>query len=287
MVALDAAILMHPRDWEASGHLAELHRPARRSAWASARSAGAPTTCEPGARDGELRCPECGGELGEAREFNLMFETFMGPVREDAARIFLRPETAQGIFVNFKNVLQFSRKKPPFGIAQIGKAFRNEITPGNFIFRTREFEQMEIEFFVPPAEAAEWHQHWMDDRMRWYTDLGIRPDHLQLRKHGDDELSHYSAGDHRRRVPVPDGLVGAGGNRQPHRLRPEPPRRVLGRGSAYFDPATERALRPVRDRALGRRRPRDARVHGRRLRRGGGRRPQAHACCACTRGSRP
>ena len=118
----------------------------------------------------------------------------MGPVRDDAARIYLRPETAQGIFVNFKNVLQFARKKPPFGIAQIGKAFRNEITPGNFIFRTREFEQMEIEFFVPPAEAAEWHQRWMDERMRWYTDLGIRPDHLQLRAHGDDELSHYSSG---------------------------------------------------------------------------------------------
>jgi glycyl-tRNA synthetase len=118
----------------------------------------------------------------------------MGPVREDAARIFLRPETAQGIFVNFKNVLQFARRKPPFGIAQIGKAFRNEITPGNFIFRTREFEQMEIEFFVPPADAGEWHERWMADRLRWYTDLGIRADHLQLRAHGADELSHYSAG---------------------------------------------------------------------------------------------
>jgi glycyl-tRNA synthetase len=143
--------------------------------------------------DGQLRCPECGGELGEAREFNLMFETFKGPVREDAARIFLRPETAQGIFVNFKNVLQFVRKKPPFGIAQIGKAFRNEITPGNFIFRTREFEQMEIEFFVPPPDAPEWHQRWMDDRLRWYTELGIRADHVHLREHGPDELSHYSA----------------------------------------------------------------------------------------------
>jgi glycyl-tRNA synthetase len=118
----------------------------------------------------------------------------MGPVRDDAARIFLRPETAQGIFVNFKNVLQFARKKPPFGIAQIGKAFRNEITPGNFIFRTREFEQMEIEFFVPPPEAPEWHKRWMDWRFSWYTDLGIRSDHLRLREHGADELSHYSAG---------------------------------------------------------------------------------------------
>ena len=183
MVALDAAILMHPRTWEASGHLAGLHRPARAVPGQVQEALARRPPASP-ERTGELRCPECGGELGEAREFNLMFETFMGPVRDDAARIFLRPETAQGIFVNFKNVLQFSRRKPPFGIAQIGKAFRNEITPGNFIFRTREFEQMEIEFFVPPAEAEEWYQRWMDDRMRWYTDLGIRPDHLQLREHG-------------------------------------------------------------------------------------------------------
>ena len=140
-----------------------------------------------------LQCPECGGDLSEPRNFNLMFETHMGPVQDEGSQIYLRPETAQGIFVNFKNVLQFARKKPPFGIAQIGKAFRNEITPGNFIFRTREFEQMEIEFFVPPAEADEWHERWMEDRMRWYTDLGLRPDHLQLREHGPDELSHYSS----------------------------------------------------------------------------------------------
>jgi len=107
--------------------------------------------------------------------------------------VYLRPETAQGIFVNFKNVLQFARKKPPFGIAQIGKAFRNEITPGNFIFRTREFEQMEIEFFTPPADAPKWHMHWMDERMRWYKKLGIREDRLRLREHGPDELSHYSS----------------------------------------------------------------------------------------------
>ena len=152
MVALDAAILMHPRTWEASGPRRRASPTRSCSAWASARSAGAPTTSSR-APNGELRCPECGGELGDARQFNLMFKTFMGPVREDAARIFLRPETAQGIFVNFKNVLQSSRRKLPFGIAQIGKAFRNEITPGNFIFRTREFEQMEIEFFVPPRRG--------------------------------------------------------------------------------------------------------------------------------------
>jgi glycyl-tRNA synthetase len=143
--------------------------------------------------EGELRCPECGGELTEARQFNLMFETHVGPVAEEGSTVYLRPETAQGIFVNFKNVLQFARKKPPFGIAQVGKAFRNEITTQSFIFRTYEFEQMEIEFFVPPGEAATWHDRWMEDRMRWYTDLGIRPDHLQLRPHDADELSHYSS----------------------------------------------------------------------------------------------
>jgi glycyl-tRNA synthetase len=122
-----------------------------------------------------------------------MFKTHMGPVEEDSAVVYMRPETAQGIFVNFKNVLQFARKKPPFGIAQVGKSFRNEITPGNFIFRTREFEQMEMEFFVPPDEATRWHEYWLEDRMRWYTDLGIRPDHLRLREHGSEELSHYSS----------------------------------------------------------------------------------------------
>jgi glycyl-tRNA synthetase len=122
-----------------------------------------------------------------------MFETNVGPVKDTASTTYLRPETAQGIFINFKNVLQFSRRKPPFGIAQIGKSFRNEITPANFIFRTREFEQMEMEFFVPPADAAEWHRRWLDERMRWYTDLGIRRDRLRLREHGAEELSHYSS----------------------------------------------------------------------------------------------
>jgi glycyl-tRNA synthetase len=197
MVALDAAILMHPRTWEASGHLEGFTDPLVQCLGECKRRWREDHVREAQLGDehaeGEIRCPECGGELSEPRRFNLMFETHMGPVQDDAATVYLRPETAQGIFVNFKNVLQFARKKPPFGIAQIGKAFRNEITPGNFIFRTREFEMMEIEFFVPPAEADEWHGRWMDERMRWFTDLGIRPDHLRLRKHGPDELSHYSA----------------------------------------------------------------------------------------------
>jgi glycyl-tRNA synthetase len=205
IVALDAAILMHPKTWEASGHLEGFTDPLVqclgrcKKRWRedhlreAEQEAAAPGADLDGAPRTELRCPECGGELSEPRNFNLMFETYMGPVQDAASRAFLRPETAQGIFVNFKNVLQFARKKPPFGIAQVGKAFRNEITPGNFVFRTREFEQMEIEYFVAPAEAAEWHSRWMEERMRWYTDLGIRADHLRLREHGPEELSHYSS----------------------------------------------------------------------------------------------
>ena len=197
MVALDAAILMHPKTWEASGHLEGFTDPLVQCLGECKKRWREDHLREEqlGAEDaeGEIRCPECGGELSEPMQFNLMFETHMGPTRESGSEVYLRPETAQGIFVNFKNVLQFARKKPPFGIAQIGKAFRNEITPGNFIFRTREFEQMEIEFFVRPDEAPKWHKTWMDERMRWYTELGIRADHLQLREHGPDELSHYSS----------------------------------------------------------------------------------------------
>ena len=139
-------------------------------------------------------CPNCGGELGEPRRFNLMFKTFMGPVEDTANEVFLRPETAQGIFVNFKNVLDSTRKKLPFGIGQIGKSFRNEITPGNFTFRTREFEQMEVEFFVKPGDDDEWLKKWVDARFKWYIDLGIRPENLRRRSHGDDELAHYAKG---------------------------------------------------------------------------------------------
>ena len=194
IVALDSAILQHPRVWEASGHLEGFTDPL-----VDCRTCGlrfradkledAQCGHKPSKHPGEFS--EC--DLTDAREFNLMFETHVGPVKDTASTAYLRPETAQGIFINFKNVLQFARKKPPFGIAQIGKSFRNEITTGNFIFRTREFEQMEMEYFVPPEEAPEWHQYWMDERMRWYTDLGIRPANLKLRPHDADELSHYSS----------------------------------------------------------------------------------------------
>ena len=195
IVALDSAILQHPRVWEASGHLAGFTDPL-----VDCKTCGKRYRAD---HLGELQCgrkpsrhpgesDEC--ELTEARDFNLMFETTIGPVKESGSVAYLRPETAQGIFVNFKNVLQFSRKKPPFGIAQVGKSFRNEITPGNFIFRTREFEQMEMEFFVPPQDAGEWFEHWLSEREQWYTRLGIRPDHLRLRAHDAEELSHYSSG---------------------------------------------------------------------------------------------
>jgi glycyl-tRNA synthetase len=199
IVALDSAIMQHPRVWEASGHLEGFTDPLvqclgdckRRWREDHLREA---IEAEGGDPEAELRCPECGGELSEPRNFNLMFQTHMGPVAEEGNEVYLRPETAQGIFINFKNVLNFARKSPPFGIAQIGKSFRNEITPGNFIFRTREFEQMEMEFFVPPGEAEEWHRKWIEIRQDWYLDLGIRPGFLSVRAHGSDELSHYSSG---------------------------------------------------------------------------------------------
>jgi glycyl-tRNA synthetase len=195
IVAIDSAILQHPRVWEASGHLAGFTDPlidcrTCKQRFRADHLADLPCGRKPSKHPGETE--EC--DLTEARDFNLMFETTIGPVKESGSTAYLRPETAQGIFINFKNVLQFSRKKPPFGIAQVGKSFRNEITPGNFIFRTREFEQMEMEFFVPPKEAQKWFEHWLAERERWYTELGIRPDHLRLRAHDADELSHYSSG---------------------------------------------------------------------------------------------
>jgi glycyl-tRNA synthetase len=194
IVAIDSAIIQHPRVWEASGHLAGFTDPMVDCKTCKLRFRAdklEDSQCgrKPSKRPGEG--PDC--ELTEARDFNLMFETTVGPVKDSGSVAYLRPETAQGIFINFKNVLQFARKKPPFGIAQIGKSFRNEITTGNFIFRTREFEQMEMEFFCPPDEADQWHGHWMAARMRWYTELGIQPDNLVLRAHDADELSHYSS----------------------------------------------------------------------------------------------
>ncbi len=188
VVGLDASVLSPPAVWEASGHLKNFTDPLVDC-----------TNCHARHRVDKLDdpnvCPTCGtsGSFTEAREFNLMFRTHAGPMVESAAEVYLRPETAQGMFINFMNVLQTSRKRPPFGIAQIGKSFRNEITPGNFVFRTREFEQMEMEFFVPPAEAAEWYGYWCQERMDWYLNLGMPADQIRLRAHEEDELSHYSS----------------------------------------------------------------------------------------------
>jgi len=189
VVGLDAAILSPPQIWEASGHLDNFSDPLVDC-----------TKCKTRHRQDQLEhqdtCPSCGesGTFTEARAFNLMFKTQAGPVEGAGADVYLRPETAQGMFINFKNIIETSRKKPPFGIAQVGKSFRNEITPGNFVFRTREFEQMELEFFVPPDEADDWYEYWVNERYQWYINLGIPADQLRLRPHEDDELSHYSSG---------------------------------------------------------------------------------------------
>jgi glycyl-tRNA synthetase len=194
IVALDSAIILNPRVWEASGHLAGFVDPLVDCRTCKLRFRADQLEdgrCgrKPSKRPGET--PDC--DLTEPRAFNLMLQTRIGPVEDDASVAYLRPETAQGIFVNFKNVAQLARRKPPFGIAQVGKSFRNEITPGNFLFRTREFEQMEMEFFVPPGEAEQWYRYWIEERLGWYVRYGLRPSMLRVRAHESGELSHYSS----------------------------------------------------------------------------------------------
>lgn len=187
VVGIDCSILMSPKVWEASGHLKNFTDPLVDC-----------KECKKRWRQDKLEdpkhCPECGGDLTEARNFNLMFKTFMGPVEDAGSVVYMRPETAQGIFVNFKNVQTASRLKPPFGIAQIGKSFRNEITPGNFTFRTREFEQMEMEFFVQPGEDEKWYKYWIEQRRKWYIELGIKEENIRIREHEKSELAHYAKG---------------------------------------------------------------------------------------------
>jgi glycyl-tRNA synthetase len=177
---------MNPKVWVASGHVQNFTDPLVECKKCHRRYRADQLTSN--------RCPEDGGELTEARQFNLMFKTFIGPAEDTSAQVYLRPETAQGIFVNFANVLNSTRMRPPFGIAQIGKAFRNEITPGNSIFRLREFEQMELEYFVPPAEEMKWLDFWKDQRFEFYQSLGIRKENLRLRAHEKNELAHYARG---------------------------------------------------------------------------------------------
>ncbi|MHC4605529.1 MAG: glycine--tRNA ligase [Planctomycetota bacterium] len=267
MVGLDAAIMMNPSVWEASGHVDHFSDPmvdcrACKKRFRADKLDGDPWVhyCkakkdnkfevppgEPCNHCGEKRtlCPVCGkGTLTEPRQFNLMLSTRKGAVEEEAALIYLRPETAQGIFVNFENVLQTSRKKLPFGIAQLGKAFRNEITPGNFIFRTIEFEQMEIEFFVTPGTDEEWHQKWIDERFAWYKRYGIREENLRLREHGPDELAHYAKRcvDVEYRFPMGwDELEGIA-NRADFDLRKHAEH--CGKTLEYFDPGTKEKVVP-------------------------------------------
>jgi glycyl-tRNA synthetase len=236
MVGLDSSILMHPKVWEASGHVSGFTDPLVDC-----------KQCRQRFRADHLegdKCPECGGELTEARQFNLMFKTFLGPVEENAAVVYLRPETAQGIFVNFLNVLNSTRMKVPFGIAQIGKSFRNEITPGNFTFRTREFEQMEIEYFVHPGSDEEIHKQWIKDRYQWYIDLGIDAERLRIRPHESDELAHYARACSDVEYYFPMGWSELEGiaNRTDFDLRQHS--EFSGNKLEYFDPTTNEHIVP-------------------------------------------
>jgi glycyl-tRNA synthetase len=194
IVALDSAIILNPRVWEASGHVAGFNDPLVDCRTCKLRFRAdklEDSSCgrKPSRRPGET--PDC--DLTEPRQFNLMFETHVGALQDESSGAYLRPETAQGIFINFKNVLQLARRKPPFGIAQTGKSFRNEITPGNFLFRVREFEQMEMEFFVPPGDGPRWHEYWIAERLSWHRGLGLREENLRVREHDEQERSHYSS----------------------------------------------------------------------------------------------
>jgi len=244
VVGLDSAIIQNPRVWETSGHVGNFTDPMVDCKKCKGRFRADKLD--------EARCPEkpskqpgqCDGELTEPREFNLMFKTNVGAVESSGSVAYLRPETAQGIFINFLNVLNSTRIKPPFGIAQIGKSFRNEITPGNFVFRTREFEQAEMEFFVPPADEQRWFEYWKDARYQWYVDYGIDPSKLRLRDHDADELSHYSTGttDVEYEYPFGWGELEGIACRTDYDLRAHS--EASGIDLAYFDPQTKEHYRP-------------------------------------------
>ncbi len=236
IVPLDSSIILNPRVWEASGHVGNFNDPLVEC-----------KNCKKRSRGDELadgKCPYCGGEVSEEKQFNLMFKTFVGPVEEDAAVAYLRPETAQGIFINFKLVQTALRLKPPFGIAQIGKSFRNEITPGNFIYRTREFEQMEMEFFVMPGTSDQWLEYWVAERKSWYERFGIRPDNLRLRGHRKEELAHYSTGtfDVEFKYPFGWGELEGIANRGDYDLGQH--EQFSGEDLRYFDEESKQHIRP-------------------------------------------
>ena len=241
IVGLDAAILMHPKVWEASGHVSGFTDPLVDCKKCKTRFR---EDNLPEANMTSKECPECGGELTESRQFNLMFKTQMGAVEDTASTIYLRPETAQGIFVNFPNVVDTSRQQIPFGIAQIGKAFRNEITPGNFIFRTREFEQMEMQFFVNPDQADEWFETWMERRKAFYDTIGINPDNLRFHEHGPDELAHYAraAFDVEYKFPIGWSELEGIHNRADFDLKQHA--EFSGKNMSYRDPQTNQVYTP-------------------------------------------
>jgi glycyl-tRNA synthetase len=230
VVGMDAAILMHPKTWEASGHVEQFHDPLVDCKQCKTRYRADQI-------DLEAPCPRCGArDWTEPRQFNLMFKTTIGPVQDAESIAYLRPETAQGIFVNFANVQATARQKLPFGIAQIGKAFRNEITTGNFLFRTREFEQMELEFFVHPDETARWLEYWCQERLHWYEDLGIRSEKLRLRPHGEDELAHYSTACYDVEYEFPFGWSELEGIADRGTFDLDQHNRHSGKKQTYFDP---------------------------------------------------
>jgi glycyl-tRNA synthetase len=237
VVGLEASIIMSPRVWEASGHVAGFHDPLVEC-----------LNCHQRFREDHLTdgaCPNCGHrEFTEARQFNLMFKTHLGPVEDEAGIAYLRPETAQGMFADFQTVQTTSRKKLPFGIAQIGRSFRNEITPGNFIFRTREFEQMEMEFFVTPGSDEEWFEYWKAERMQWFLDLGVSKEKLRFRDHETDELAHYAkaATDIEYEFPFGWGELEGVANRTDFDLRQHA--QASGEDLRYFDPETEERYFP-------------------------------------------
>ena len=276
IVALDSSIILHPEVWQASGHVGGFTDPLVDCKFCKKRFRAdhlddAQCGQRPSKRPGETS--DC--DLTEARHFNLMFETRVGAIEETGVPVYLRPETAQGIFINFKNVAQIARRKPPFGIAQVGKSFRNEITPGNFIFRTLEFEQMEMEFFVPPAEADEWYRYWVDERFAWHRRYGIRESHLRVRPHDADELSHYSSGTSDIEYLFPIGWSELEGvaNRGDFDLTQHT--NASGTKLEWVEQDGTRYT-PARDRAGARRQPVDARLPRRRLRRGGRGRARPH-----------
>ncbi len=246
VVGLESTILMHPSVWRASGHVENFVDPLRQCEGECKRRWRADHV------EGD-RCPHCGGPLGETRQFNLMFRTNLGPVEDTGSAVYLRPETAQGMFVDFKNVINSMRVRVPFGIAQQGRSFRNEITPGNFVFRLREFEQMEMEFFVKPGDDQRWFEHWKQERLRWYTDvLGVKAANLRLRDHGADEKAHYAKAstDIEYVYPFGWGEVEGIASRTDFDLRAH--QENSGQDLSYLDPETnERFLPYVIEPAVG------------------------------------